>query len=172
MDPRLLGVSRRSLVGVLVVPMFLFFALMVATTSAQAAEWDIATKNGGWSKNNNQSGHAISDGQITFDGPRRVEFDVYTLSDKCNPEGTNDGVGAWISIAIKYTDGDIDYGGPLATDLNGCNNGFQYVYDVRLQTDKRIKSARVELAECDSLGCSWYEQDWAFSTWKDNPHTG
>lgn len=142
---------------------------------AHAAQaFDFHTEYGGWSLNSNPGGRASADGQVTFPGKHRVVIDLWAVKDWCNGEGTNDGLGAWLTFSARlyYPDGgQIGVGGWTATYKAACG-GFTYGYDINWHAPDGavITGVIFYLEECSDAGrCSSNAKDQAKSRLMDNP---
>ncbi len=138
--------------------------------------FDIATEAGGASMNSNTGGRAVARGKINFTTVRNFAVTEVEVIDKCNAQGTGDGLGAYLLVQADFGNG-AEYVQRFPTpfkDVDGCNNGgfsspgISYAFE-----SGKIRRVRVQILECDGSDGLPGDSDCfdnTFSAWKDNPH--
>lgn len=159
--------TRRAVRTVLAAAAVPAFAFATATTASAAQGYDLATLNGG-----TFSGHAESNGSVTFHGARAFTVNISRVADICN--GPGDGAGAYLFVRAETTNGTDLF--LQDSDTSGCSDGIVGGADVRYDASANVRRVRIELRECDNrsgtLFCSTNSRDIANSSWKDNPNVG
>lgn len=145
---------------------------------AQAAGFDFAfhTRFGGISLNDDASGRARIDGRVQFASRRRLTYDVWELTDQCNSAGTNDGLGAVLTVGVRlrYEGGAVGVGQARdAAYFRACDGGFSYGYDIgyRAPADAVIEGVTFYLSECSRSRCPGGSRNEASSRFIRNPKT-